>query len=270
MFCTNCGTHIGQDANFCYKCGSNQSKGKDYNSISYLNKYIDNVNGSMAINTNTEMSILKANYMEILKTFFIGMIFVTLGTYFGINYLPYSVIKLINVLFVVFMIASIFLLKGNIVKDKVSMNIYCFILGIILSVTLAYYVGYLGYNTFFSCVLGVSLIFAIAYWHASKSSAEDILSARPILFKCMIALLVFEILNIFIFGFGLFDMILSIAGILIYSGYTLYTMKDMQLKCSNELLSEYDIVEISLSLITSFINLLLQLLRLLVAINSND
>lgn len=270
MFCTNCGTNIMKNANFCSQCGSKQRKSNNYRSMNHLNEYTNNINGSMAINTTTEMSILKANYMEIFKTFFIGMIFVTLGTYFGINYLPYSLIEIINVLFVVFMIASIFLLRGNIVKDKVSMNIYCFILGIILSVTLAYYVGYLGYTTFFTCVLGVSLIFAIAYWHASKSSAEDILSTGPMLFKCMIALLVFEILNIFIFEFGLFDMILSGAGILIYSGYTLYTMKKMQLKCSNELLSEYDIVGISVSLITSFLNLLLDILRLLVAIKIND
>ena len=270
MFCTNCGAEIMESANFCSKCGSNQCKSNDYRSMSHLNEYTNNINGSMTINTTTGMSILKANYMEIFKTFFIGMIFVTLGAYFGINYLPYSIVNIINVLFVVFMIASVFLLKGDIVKDKVSMNIYCFILGIILSVTLAYYIGYLGYSAFFTCVLGVSLIFAIAYWHASKSSAEDILSAGPMLFKCMIGLLVFEILNIFIFGFGLFDMILSGAGIAIYSGYTLYVMKGMQLKCSNELLNEYDIVKISLSLITSFLNLLLQLLRLLAAIKSKD
>lgn len=116
----------------------------------------------------------------------------------------------------------------------------------------------------------IGLIFAIAYWHASKSSAENILSAAHILFKCMIDIRVFEILNISIFGFSLFDIILSVAWIAIYSGYTLYIMKGVQLKCSNELLNGYNTVKISLSLITSFLNLLLQLLRLLATIKNND
>ena len=86
----------------------------------------------------------------------------------------------------------------------------------------------------------------------------------------MIVLLIFEILNIFIFGFGLFDILLSAAGIAVYSGYVLYVMKGMQVKCANELLDEYEVVSISLSLITSFLNLLLDILRLLAAIKSDD
>ena len=47
-------------------------------------------------------------------------------------------------------------------------------------------------------------------------------------------------------------------------------MKGMQVKCANELLDEYEVVSISLSLITSFLNLLLDILRLLAAIKSDD
>lgn len=92
----------------------------------------------------------------------------------------------------------------------------------------------------------------------------------PVLFKAMIALLIFEILNIFLFGFGLFDIILSVGAIAIYSAYTLYTMKAMQMECSNEILDEETTVAISLSLITSFLNLLLHLLRLMRALKSDD
>ena len=80
-----------------------------------------------------------------------------------------------------------------------------------------------------------------------------------------ILLLLFEILNIFLFSFGLFDMILSTAAVLIYSTYTVYTMKVMQVQCESEILDEESIVIISLSLITSFLNLLLHLLRIVAA-----
>lgn len=81
------------------------------------------------------------------------------------------------------------------------MNIYCFIMGIILSVTLFYYIGNLGSGIFISCVFGVGLKFKVSYWYALKSDEEDIFKMEPVLFKYMIALLVFEILNIILFRF---------------------------------------------------------------------
>ena len=146
-----------------------------------------------------------------------------------------------------------------------SLNIYSFVLGIIISVTLFYYIGTLGSAIFMSCVMGVALIFGVAYYYALNSEAEDIFSMGPMLYKCMIALVVFEILNIFLFSFGLFDMILSTVAVLIYSTYTVYTMKVMQVQCESEILDEESIVIISLSLITSFLNLLLHLLRIVAA-----
>lgn len=267
MFCKNCGTNINYYDNFCSTCGEDQNNKNDSD---FTNINVNSINGSIAVQSTSEMSFLKANYLEIFKTFFIGMAFVTLGAIFAMKFLPYSILNIINILFLIFMVASVFLVKQNIFKTKVSMNIYCFIMGIILSVTLFYYIGNLGSGIFISCVLGVGLIFGVSYWYALKSDEDDIFSMTPVLFKAMIALLVFEILNIFLFGFGMFDIILSIGAIAIYSAYTLYTMKSMQVQCSNEILDEESIVVISLSLVTSFLNLLLHLLRLMMALKSND
>ena len=268
MFCTRCGTKISNNGNFCTKCG--KEKSNNNSNINFDNININNISGAISMPRSNGGSILRTNYLEILKTFFIGMAFVTLGAIFAINFLPYSIISAINILFVIFMIASVFIVKQNLFKTKVSMNIYCFIMGIILSVTLLYYIGNLGSEIFISCVLGVGLIFGVSYWYALKYEEEEIFSMGPILFKGMIALLIFEILNIFLFGFGMFDIILSSGAIAIYSAYTLYTMKCMQVRCSNELLDEESIVEISLSLVTSFLNLLLHLLRLIMALKSDD
>lgn len=261
MFCAKCGTNLSDYANFCLKCGAEQSN-NNINANSF--------SSTISIQSNSAGSISKTNYLEIIKTFFTGMGFVTLGSIFAMNFLPYSIIYMINILFLIFMVASAFILKQNMFKTKVSMNIYCFIMGIILSVTLLYYIGNLGSEIFISCVLGVGLIFGVSYWYALKSDEEDIFNMRPVLSKAMIALLVFEILNIFLFGFGIFDMILSAGAIAIYSAYTLYTMKTMQVQCSNELLDEESIVVISLSLITSFLNLLLHLLRLMMVLKSDN
>lgn len=269
MFCTSCGTKISEYSNFCSRCGEEQNN-KDNSNINFDNINVNGFSGAMAMTMSREVSVLKTNYLEIFKTFFIGMGFVTLGSIFAMNFLPYSIIKIINILFLIFMVASVFLIKQNIFKTKVSMNVYCFIMGIILSVTLFYYIGNLGSGIFISCVLGVGLIFGVSYWYALKSDVEDIFSMTPVLFKAMIALLIFEVLNIFLFGFGMFDIILSVGAIAIYSAYTLYTMKSMQVQCSNEILDEESIVAISLSLVTSFLNLLLHLLRLMMALKNDD
>jgi Uncharacterised protein family UPF0005. len=89
----------------------------------------------------------------------------------------------------------------------------------------------------------------------------------PVLYKGMIALLIFEVLNIFLFKFGVFDMVLSTGAVLLYSTYTVFTMKHMQVECSQRLLDEEGVVVIALSLVTSFLNLLLHILRLLLALN---
>lgn len=265
MFCKNCGARLNHSYNFCSKCGERQESNNNFNS-----SRVNSFNGSIAMNYSSGCSVLKSNYLEILKTFFIGMAFVGLGTIFALYCLPYSIIELVSKLFVVFILGSILFLKRNIFKTKTSLNIYCFVLGIVLSVALFYYIGILGSAVFMSCVLGVGLIFGVAYYYALNSSEEDIFSMRPILSNCICALLIFEILNIFLFGFGVFDIILSIGAILIYSTYTLYTMKVMQVQCESELLDEENIVLISLSLITSFLNLLLHLLRIIAAVKNND
>ncbi|MBU5335406.1 Bax inhibitor-1 family protein [Intestinibacter bartlettii] len=259
MFCRNCGTELESNHKFCGECGQRQ----DFNNDVDLSG-VNNFNGSIAMDYNGG-SVLKANYLEIFKTFFIGMAFVALGTIFALYCLPYSIIEIIDKLFLVFIVVSTFVLKKNIFKTKMSLNIYSFVLGIIISVTLFYYIGSLGGSIFMSCVMGVALIFGVAYYYALNSDAEDIFSMGPMLYKCMWALVAFEILNIFLFRFGLFDMVLSTAAILIYSTYTVYTMKVMQVQCESEILDEESIVIISLSLITSFLNLLLHLLRIVAA-----
>ena len=98
MFCTSCGTEIRENSNFCSKCGSSQCGINNISNVNYSNQYSSNINGSIAMNFNKVTSLLKFNYMEIFKTFFIGMICVTMGAYFGVRYLPYSIVEMINVL----------------------------------------------------------------------------------------------------------------------------------------------------------------------------
>ena len=120
-------------------------------------------------------SIAKKNYLEILKTFFIALVFLALGSFIGVNFIPYSIRYMLNIAFFILILVSAFTRRGGFVPNKVSMNIYAFILGILTGSTYVYYFYNLGAGTFISIVIGVVLIFGISYLVALNQS-EDLMS----------------------------------------------------------------------------------------------
>ncbi len=211
-------------------------------------------------------SIVKSNYLEILKTFFIALLFLALGAFIGVNFIPASFRYFLNIAFFILVLISAFSRRGGFVRNKTNMNIYAFILGILTGSTYIYYFYNLGAATFISVIIGVILIFGISYLVASNQSEENIFKLGPIV---TIGILVLEFINIFFFNFGTYDLIISAIGIAIYSIYALIIMKSVQNRCRYSILSEEEIVSLSFSIFISFLNLLVDLLRF-VSILKND
>ena len=92
----------------------------------------------------------------------------------------------------------------------------------------------------------------------------------PIIWGGILALVILEFINIFFFRFGTFDLMLSTAGILIYSIYAIYIMKYIQSRCRYSRLSEGEVVALSYSIFISFLNLLLDLLRFMSIISDDN
>ena len=211
----------------------------------------------------------RQNYLAIIKTFVISLIFLAIGSYIGIMFIPYSVRYMLNIAFFILVLFSAFSGKGGFVRTKGSMYFYAFILGILTGSTYVYYFVTLGSDLFISAVLGVVLVFAIAYAIARNASEEKVFRMSGMIWGGILALLVLEFINIFFFKFGTYDLILSGLGVLIYSGYAIMIMKSIQVKCRYGPLSESEIVHLSYSIFISFLNLLVYLLRLLSIINRN-
>lgn len=211
----------------------------------------------------------KQNYLAIIKTFVIALIFLAIGSIIGVKYIPYSIRYTLNIAFFILVLFSAFSGKGGFIRTKGSMYIYAFILGILTGSTYVYYFITLGSEVFMSAVLGVVLVFATAYFIAKSTSEEKIFRMSSIVWGGILALLVLEFINIFFFKFGTFDLILSGVGILIYSAYAIMIMKSVQVKCRYGILSETEVVHLSYSIFISFLNLLIDLLRLLSIINRN-
>ena len=122
-------------------------------------------------------SIVKQNYLEILKTFFLGLVFLAIGSFAGVFFIPYSIKRILNIAFFIVVLFSLFSRRGGFIRNKSSMYIYALILGILSGSAYVYYFYRLGSGIFISVVLGVVLIFGIAYIIAARSSDEDILNS---------------------------------------------------------------------------------------------
>ncbi|MGL6065098.1 MAG: Bax inhibitor-1 family protein [Fusobacteriaceae bacterium] len=209
----------------------------------------------------------KQNYLAIIKTFLIALVFLAIGSYIGVNYIPYSIRSTLNIAFFILVLFSAFSGKGGFVRTKGGMYAYAFILGILTGSTYIYYFVTLGSDIFISAVFGVVLVFIMAYIIARNSSEDKIFRMSSMVFGGIFALLILEFINIFFFRFGTYDLILSGLGVLIYSAYAIMIMKSIQIKCRYGPLTEGEVVQLSYSIFISFLNLLLDLLRLLSIIN---
>ncbi|MGL5084201.1 MAG: Bax inhibitor-1 family protein [Clostridium sp.] len=216
------------------------------------------------------MSIVKQNYLEVLKTFFIALVFLAIGAVCGVLFIPPAIKSILNIAFFVVILFSVFSKKGGFIKDKKSMYIYALILGVLTGSTYVYYFETLGSALFLSAVIGVVLIFGVAYIIAYRSSEESLFKLGPIVFAGIITLLILEFINIFFFNFGTFDLIISAVAIIIYSVYAVVIMKSVQVRCRYGTLSEIEVVSLSYSIFISFLNLLLNLLRILSIVKNND
>lgn len=215
-------------------------------------------------------SIVKQNYLQILKTFFFGLIFLAMGSFIGVLFIPYSIKRILNIAFFIVILFSIFSRKGGFIRSRSSMYIYALVLGILSGSAYVYYFYRLGSGVFISVVLGVVLIFGIAYIIAARSSDENIFRLSPFVWGGIWALFILEILNIFLFRFSTYTLIISAAGILIYSVYAVVVMKSVQRRCEYGVLSEEEIAVFAYSIFISFLNLLLDLLRFVSIIQDND
>lgn len=215
-------------------------------------------------------NIIKKNYLEILKTFFIALLFMAIGAFIGVNFIPATFRYLLNIAFFILVLISAFSRRGGFVRNKTSMNIYAFILGILTGSTYVYYFYSLGSATFISVIIGVVLIFGISYLVAANQSEENIFKLGPIVTIGILVLLILEFINIFFFKFGAFDLFISAIGIIIYSVYSLVIMKSVQNRCRYGILSEEEVVTLAFSIFISFLNLLIDLLRFISIIRDDN
>ena len=205
---------------------------------------------------------------EIFKYLAISILFMFIGFIFGQMFVPISFAYYANKIFIfliiVLLIMSIFSRK-NIIPRSFSMNfvyMFTFIDGIIIYPLLQYYLQDLGKDVFISILVATIVLFTVLAKLASRKDAGYYLGLGNILFAGLIGILIASIINIFIGGNAL-SIVVSIIGVVIFSGYVLYDISLIKYEIENGDIKEKNDLSIHvLNLYLDFINLLLDLLNI--------
>ena len=195
---------------------------------------------------------------EIFKYLAISILFMFIGFIFGQMFVPISFAYYANKIFILLVIGllimSIFSRK-NIIPRSFSMNIIIYPL-------LQYYLQDLGKDVFISILVATIVLFTVLAKLASRKDAGYYLGLGNILFAGLIGILIASIINIFIGGNAL-SIVVSIIGVVIFSGYVLYDISLIKYEIENGDIKEKNDLSIhALNLYLDFINLLLDLLNI--------
>ena len=210
---------------------------------------------------------------QVFKYLSISIVFMFIGYLFGLIFLPPSFIYMANMITAVLMVALIIMAlfsKKSIIPRRFSMNfvyLFTFIDGILMSPVISYYVGDMGAEMVINVLLATAIIFGGLAFVANRSESGRFLRWGPVLFISLIALLIISIINIFIDG-TVFNIVISIIGIVIFSGYILYDVSLIKSEIEYGYINDRDDLSIHvLNLYLDFINIFIDLLRLVKELN---
>ncbi|WP_455538687.1 Bax inhibitor-1/YccA family protein [Terrisporobacter sp.] len=204
---------------------------------------------------------------QVFKYLSISIFFMFVGYMFGL-FLPDSFIGMANIIFAILIVGLLIMAiisKKSIIPRRFSMNfvyLFTFVDGILISPVIRYYVGSLGSGVVINVLIATLVICGVLGFIASKSESDRFLKLGPVLFAALIGLLVMSILNIFIYG-RLFNIIVSIIGVLLFSAYILYDVSLLKSDIEYGNIKDRDDLSIHvLNLYIDFVNIFLDLLRL--------
>lgn len=217
---------------------------------------------------------IKNPMSEIFKYLAISILFMFIGFMFGQMFIPvrlaYYANKIFTFLMIVFLMISL-LSRKNKIPRSFSMNFvfaFTFIDGIIIYPLLLYYLEDLGKNVFTSILVASIVLFAVLSKLASRKEAGYYLGLGNILCVSLIGILIASIVNIFIGG-SMLSILISIVGVVIFSGYILYDISLVKHEIQSGYIREKNDLSIHvLNLYLDFINIFLDLLN--IASNLDD
>lgn len=192
---------------------------------------------------------------KILRVFAMYWLVTGVGLFVG-GFLPRGLVIPISILTVVLMIVMAFMRTNKKVSYLLSYSV-AFLTGITLRSSLAFYLGSLG-TAIVLQVFGTTAFVFILFGIIGYITKRNLSGLGGILFIALLALIIFSIIAIFVPIGNVGILIASFFGVVIFIGYTLY---DFNMIAQGNIREE-DIPQVALGLYLDFLNLFLDLLRL--------
>lgn len=208
-----------------------------------------------------------------------SLLFSVVGFFVGLFFIPESFILIANTILLIFMVA---LLIGSFIIKLAKKNshrpirfplylvyVFAFIEGALMYPALMYYLQSLGVILFAEIVIGTMLIFGILAFIGQRQESGSFIGLGKILFVSLIILIIVSLVNIFL-KIDMLSMLISAAGILIFSAYILVDVN--QFKTAYEYgyiqdKNDYSIYVLNIYL--DIINLLLDILDFVNRLKNN-
>lgn len=204
------------------------------------------------------------DYKNLSKTYSylsISLIFMILGVMFGNIFLLEFITEHTIITFITFLIIELgvlFLIFKY--KTLLLLNLFTFVSGLSLSMSLTYYLNVLGSLTFMVAI-GITFLILVIMTLLTITLKLNFSKLGPMLFISLIIVIIGMIINIFLQSSLLMTIITIVSAIV----FTLYIGYDTQKALEGE-----NAIIVAVGLYLDIINLLLDILRLLSIFNGDD
>ena len=209
---------------------------------------------------DTEQSFVKSKPThEMLKkvlSFFVILWLVSgVGVIIG-QFVPPALMLPLMIVEILLLISMIFIRKAK-KAGRIFALVFALISGVTLFPVLTYYVGSMGGELVLAIFVSTAIVFA-AYGLIGYRLTKDLGSWASYLFIALIALVVVSIFGIFIPFSNALVFIMSLAGILLFSLYTIYDFNQIR----HRQMDDRDVPFVAIGLYLDFLNLFLNILRI--------
>ncbi|MEK3955780.1 MULTISPECIES: Bax inhibitor-1/YccA family protein [unclassified Psychrobacillus] len=199
------------------------------------------------------------NAIRILQKvmFFFGLMWLVsgVGLIFG-QYVPSSLLIPLIIVELGLVIAVVFARKSKAVGKFLAL-LFALVSGIVLYSSISYYVGELGGQLVLTVFLTTAIVFAI-YGIIGFNLKKDLAGWGSYLFIALIVLVVLMVVNMIFPMRETWMLVASGFGVLLFSFYTIYDFNSLR----HRQLSVDDVPSLALNLYLDFLNLFLDLLRI--------
>jgi FtsH-binding integral membrane protein len=193
---------------------------------------------------------------KILSAFALSLVMACIGVFLG-QYVPVSWFLPLVIFELIILFIALFARKKKGAIGYPFLYFFTFLTGLTTYPVIVHYANELGANLVGVAFATTAIIFTVLALYGSKTK-KDFSFLGGILFSALLALIILSILNLFFPLGSAGAWVITIAGIMVFSGYIIYDFN--MIKRLD--LTEEDIPLMALNLYLDFLNLFLDILRL--------